>query len=290
MSPIFETDPKLLKKRREKTQAGLEKTPKKRVHKPLQQLHQSVGNQAVQRMVVQRSGEGAFDLDEETSRRIQAERSGGETLDAEVQSSLSEKFGEDFNGVRVHTGSEADALSHELGARAFTTGSDIFFRAGSYDPGSEAGQRLIAHELTHVLQQGGSAAEGNTAFRVNPPGDVYEQEADSMADLALSASPAETAADIQRQEEEEEELVQMQEEEEETFKGSDLSEVMAGEAKAVPEETTVKLAESAETIPGEAKGVPEETTEKAAETDLTAPEEEYGATVKPEEEEEISKL
>ncbi len=226
MSPIFETDPKLLRKKKEKNQEDLEKSPKKRVHEPLQQLHQTVGNQVVQRLVIQRSGEGAFELDEEISQRIQAERSGGETLDAEVQSSLAEKFGEDFSGVRVHTGSESDALNRELGARAFTTGSDVFFRSGAYQPETEGGQRLIAHELTHVLQQGGEAAEGNAPFRVNPPGDVYEQEADSLANQALSAGHTDTAIDLQRQEEEEEEepvqmqvgeeeeLVQLQEEEE----------------------------------------------------------------------------
>ncbi len=253
MSPMFETDPKLLKKKQEKIQADLEKAPKKLVHEPLQQLHQSVGNQVVQRLVVQRSGEGAFDLDEEIGQRIQAERSGGETLDAEVQSSLGEKFGEDFSGVRVHTGSESDALNRELGAKAFTTGSDVFFRSGAYQPETEGGQRLIAHELTHVLQQGGEAAQGNAPFRVNPPGDVYEQEADSLANQALSAGHTETAIDLQRQEEEEEELVQMQEEEEELVQLQEEEE----EEQQASVETTAE-----ETNP---EGTPEEEAEKATE-------------------------
>lgn len=301
MSPIFETDPKLAKNKKTKPAVEPEKPRKKPAAEPIGLLQQTIGNQAVQRLAAHPGGEGGFELEEETVQRIQAERSKGEALDSGVQADLGGKFDQDFSGVRVHTSPEADALSRELGARAFTTGSDIFFRAGAYEPGSSSGQRLIAHELTHVLQQGGEAAQGNANFRVNSPGDVYEKEADSLANQALSANPVGTAADLQRQEEEEEliqmqeeeeeeELVQLQEEEDETYKGSDLDEVMAGEGKAAPEETTVKPSESAETMPGEAKAVPEETTAKEIETDLTIPEEEYRSTEKPEEEEEISKL
>jgi hypothetical protein len=53
----------------------------------------------------------------------------------------------------VHTDARSDALNRALEARAFTTGQDIFFRSGEYDPGSAAGQALLAHELAHVVQQ-----------------------------------------------------------------------------------------------------------------------------------------
>ncbi len=65
-------------------------------------------------------------------------------------------FGADFGSVRVHTGPSVDALNRSMQARAFTVGADIFLADGEYQPGSTSGQRLLAHELTHTLQQGAS--------------------------------------------------------------------------------------------------------------------------------------
>src|SRR5262249_23515769 len=64
-------------------------------------------------------------------------------------------FGADLDGVRVHADGEAAALNRELDAQAFTVGSDVFFAEGKYNPTSSEGQGLLAHELTHVGQQGG---------------------------------------------------------------------------------------------------------------------------------------
>jgi hypothetical protein len=74
-------------------------------------------------------------------------------------------------------------LNQQLSAKAFTTGQDIFFRQGAYDPGSGNGRELIAHELTHVVQQstGAVSGGGGGTMHVNPPGDSFEQEADAMA-------------------------------------------------------------------------------------------------------------
>ena len=82
--------------------------------------------------------------------------SGGQKLDAGIQAKMESGTGQSFDNVRVHTDSQADALSSSLGARAFTTGTDIFFKQGEYNPGSDDGQKLIAHEGTHVIQQGGT--------------------------------------------------------------------------------------------------------------------------------------
>ncbi len=64
-------------------------------------------------------------------------------------------MGSDFSRVKVHTDQTADTLNRSIQARAFTTGNDVFFRQGEYNPQSRGGQELIAHELTHVVQQGG---------------------------------------------------------------------------------------------------------------------------------------
>ena len=171
---------------------------------PLTALQNHVGNAAVQRLLAQRSGDGAFDLDETTADRINAARGGGQALDGAVQAQMGEAMGTDFSGVRVHTGSESNELNEQLGAKAFTTGQDVFFRDGEYNPHAGSGQELIAHELTHVVQQGSGAVGGNGgAMRVNAPGDQFEQEADSVAQTVTSGAP--TPA-VQREEMPEEEL------------------------------------------------------------------------------------
>ncbi|WP_088888978.1 eCIS core domain-containing protein [Leptolyngbya ohadii] len=84
---------------------------------------------------------------------IQQQRTGGSSIAPAVRQPLEQAFGADFSHIRVHTDAAANQLNHQIEARAFTVGQDIFFRQGEYRPGSSSGQRLIAHELTHVLQQ-----------------------------------------------------------------------------------------------------------------------------------------
>lgn len=87
---------------------------------------------------------------------IQRARCGGSALDVKTRYGMESAFGADFGGVRVHTDAQADTLNRSLNARAFTTGNDIFFRKGEFNPGSSGGKELLAHELTHTVQQGGS--------------------------------------------------------------------------------------------------------------------------------------
>jgi hypothetical protein len=94
-------------------------------------------------------GEASTDLDT----AINNARGGGQPLDAGLQQSMGQAMGADFSGVRVHTDAQSDQLNQSIQAKAFTTGQDVFFRQGAYEPGSRGGQELIAHELTHVVQQ-----------------------------------------------------------------------------------------------------------------------------------------
>lgn len=194
----------------------------------LAQLQNQVGNRAVQRMLAQRSSDGAFELDDDTAGRINQARGQGQPLDSATQDQMGAAMGQDFSGVQVHTSRESDELNQQIGAKAFTTGQDIFFKEGAYDPGSSGGQELIAHELTHVVQQGSGAVKGGSGMTVNAPGDVYEQEADSVAKQVTSpAASGGAEAGVQRQEEEEE--VQMQEEEEEVQMQEEEEEVQMQE-------------------------------------------------------------
>lgn len=89
--------------------------------------------------------------------RLSSSKGGGQPLAEDTQQSMSNAFRTDFSGVRVHTGSSSVQMNQELGARAFTNGSDIYFNSGEYSPKTSGGQHLLAHELTHVVQQGGVA-------------------------------------------------------------------------------------------------------------------------------------
>lgn len=176
-------------------------------------LQQQVGNQAVQRLVSQHRNAGAFEVDDETQARIQRESGGGQTLDPMTRASMSRSIGYDFSGVRVHTSAAADELSHDLKARAFTIGHDIFFRAGEYDPSSLQGRELIAHELAHVVQQSTGSIGTADRMTVNAPGDVNEQAADAIAQSTVSNRAAHDSsrarASVQREARpEEEEILQ----------------------------------------------------------------------------------
>jgi hypothetical protein len=95
-------------------------------------------------------------LGADTEAGIQQGRGGGSRLPDPVRQSMESSFGADFGGVRVHTGPSAHGLNRALQSRAFTVGGDIFFAHNQYQPHSRAGQSLLAHELTHTIQQGAS--------------------------------------------------------------------------------------------------------------------------------------
>ena len=89
-----------------------------------------------------------------TEQRIEGRRGQGSPLPAAVQADMESRFGQDFGTVRLHTDTEARELCADTQARAFTVGHDIFFAPGEYAPDSDAGRELLAHELTHVVQNG----------------------------------------------------------------------------------------------------------------------------------------
>ena len=99
------------------------------------------------------------DVEPDVAQTILKAQGSGQPLPEGVRASMEDAFGADFSSVKVHTGAEADALNESVSARAFTTGQDVFFRKGDYNPGSASGQEIIAHELTHVVQQNGDQVQ-----------------------------------------------------------------------------------------------------------------------------------
>ena len=104
--------------------------------------------------------------------------SGGQLLSAETRAYFEPRFGQDFSNVRIHNGPQADRAALSVEARAFTLGRDVVFAAGEFDPGSDSGKRLLAHELTHVVQQSASdqipvrEEHGPRSFAVQKAGPV----------------------------------------------------------------------------------------------------------------------
>jgi hypothetical protein len=102
-------------------------------------------------------GGGQASTDLESS--INDAREGGTSLEADLQQAMGQAMGADFSGVKVHTDSQADQLNQSIQARAFMPGQDGCFQQGEYQPGSRGRQKLIAHELTHVVQQNGGGVQ-----------------------------------------------------------------------------------------------------------------------------------
>ncbi|HSF55310.1 MAG TPA: DUF4157 domain-containing protein [Algoriphagus sp.] len=103
---------------------------------------------------VQLFGDGGASVSPQLSTQIQQSSGSGAALPPPVQQDMGNKIGADFSGVKVHTGPQAASMSSALGAQAFTHGSDIYFNEGKYQPETSEGKHLLAHELTHTVQQG----------------------------------------------------------------------------------------------------------------------------------------
>jgi hypothetical protein len=128
---------------------------------------------------------GVLEVTDEIESRIEGQRGGGRGLPDSAREFFEPRFGQDFSGVQIHTGKEADMLNRQLDARAFTTGSDIFFRDGEYNPESSGGRELLAHELAHVIQQGASEA-----IRTKPDGTIQRQDTGDTASAAATTAAA----------------------------------------------------------------------------------------------------
>ena len=115
-------------------------------------------------------------------------RSGGEALPEAVRHHFEAHFGHDFSQVKIHTDGVAAQSARSVGARAFTVGSDIVFNSNEFQPHSPAGRHLLAHELTHVVQQSAMPTRRG-ALRIGPPDSRFEREADQVANR-ISSAPA----------------------------------------------------------------------------------------------------
>ena len=149
---------------------------------PLHEFVSSVGNRAFGGAIARSQGAGILpggEVHPSVQAAIDATRGSGTTLDSGLARRLEPSLG-DLSDVRIHTDSTAHELNHAVSARAFATGTDVYFARDQYKPNTTDGDRLIAHELAHVVQQRGAPTSG--PLTVSNPGDAMEREADDVAD------------------------------------------------------------------------------------------------------------
>jgi hypothetical protein len=158
--------------------------------------------------------------------------SGGAPLDSDTRADMESRLGHDFSDVRVHTDSRAHESAQAVNAHAYTVGSNVVFQRDKYDTSSMEGRTMLAHELTHVVQQRNGPVDGTPAgggIQVSDPSDRYEREAAANADRAMSAPATPVAVSsagpaVQRQEAapapEDEETAPTPEDEETAAQGS----------------------------------------------------------------------
>lgn len=160
-------DEKLQKKEEEKIQKAVapeEKVQKKEDEK-LQKAEENVQKKEDEKLQkapaseekLQRKGsDGAPSVNANLQSAIQSRSGGGQPLSSDVRGYMEPRFNADFSNVRIHSNQESASLSNQLSARAFTHQNNIFFSRDQYQPGSSEGKQLLAHELTHTIQQGHS--------------------------------------------------------------------------------------------------------------------------------------
>lgn len=217
---MFDHEPEAIQRRAapasaEEAHATAEPTAARRplaTHDPTSILHlqRTVGNAGVVQLLAEEAEE-AQEAQERSPVHDVVGRGGGTPLDESTRETMESSFGQDFGDVRVHTDQQASESAKAVGANAYTIGSDIVFRSGHFDPSSPTGQRTIAHELTHVVQQRSGPVDGSEApggIRLSDPGDRFERAADATAAEVMtggSSSPATEAAPTAQREETEDE-------------------------------------------------------------------------------------
>jgi hypothetical protein len=183
---------------------------------PMLRLQSQVGNASIARLIAQRQaqedelqakradrevvGVDGGPVGPDTASRIQAMRGGGAPLEDSTRASMEASFHTSFDDVRVHADPQSNTLNRRLTARAFTTGNDIFLRGDA----TPSDSRLMAHELSHVVQQRSMAGGG--PMRVGAADDNHERHADSIADTVSSAQSSQAPAALAQRAGEEDEL------------------------------------------------------------------------------------
>jgi Domain of unknown function (DUF4157) len=140
------------------------------------------------RLARQRQGTGAVQPDQASASVQHAGAVVGRSLEAGTRASMEGHFGHDFSRVRIHTDSTSARAARSLDAHAYTVGQNIYFASGRYDPASPAGKGLLAHELTHTIQQRHASTVVQAAYAMDSPDTAPEREAEAAALAVVSGT------------------------------------------------------------------------------------------------------
>lgn len=132
---------------------------------------------------INRKGEGATEASAEFQTKLESNKGNGQPLDESTRSEMEVKTGADFSGVKIHTGNEAHTMSESINAKAFTHGQDVFFKQGEFNTQSNQGKELLAHELTHTVQQG----KGKIQPKIQRQGDDKKTMERLLEDTAMNS-------------------------------------------------------------------------------------------------------
>ncbi len=183
------------------TPSKVETQLQKKEDEEIQKREDEEAEQSIQKLADYDTGDTS-NLEKDLS----SSKGGGDVLPTDTRSEMESGFGADFSGVRVHNDSNAVQMNQGLGSQAFTNGNDIYFNEGKYDTGSDSGKHLLAHELTHTIQQGASSNSNSVQRKpqdhqkgsdgANVKSRMYSKaKSDSEEDVDFSKSKASMSAE-----------------------------------------------------------------------------------------------
>ena len=124
--------------------------------------------------IQRKQSSSGVEVSDKVSQSINSSKGNGSKIESSTRTFMENSFGADFSNVNIHIDTEASQLNRELNAKAFTIGNDIYFNERQYDPVSDSGKHLLAHELTHTLQQSGTIQRDPNI----PPGNYLNLDPD----------------------------------------------------------------------------------------------------------------
>ena len=148
-------------------------------------LQRAAGNASVSRLLTEEN--------EKSPVKDLLASSSGQPLDRSTQALMQSRLGQDFSDVRVHNDGKATESAKAVNAHAYTVGTNVVFQSDKYAPETQSGQKMLAHELTHVVQQKAGPVDGTPAgggLNISHPSDPFEQAAERSAEQAMSGGAA----------------------------------------------------------------------------------------------------
>ncbi len=146
-------------------QAKKQELPVLRFFNPKSHQRKAINTEEEEKLpkgILRKETGAATNVSDDFEEQLSSSKMGGRELPQQVKQEMETGFGADFSGVRIHTGGSSEQLNNQVAARAFTVGNNIYFNRGQYQPQSTQGRKLLAHELTHTIQQGASPQQNQT--------------------------------------------------------------------------------------------------------------------------------